>query len=355
MEKNVFIETFLTSYLIPLLLTLFVSVIILLFINRFAIMVREFQNKKIERKINIFLPEIIFSELSENEINDRINKFKHEISLNSYWFKELLIKSLIEFKINLRDIDNRKIHRIYEAFSLKKQSYAFLKAPMIYFKKKGIYQIEKVDYKPAIKQVKKYIEHPNQKLSADALLAYIVLSERDISYLINTDSEYSFAEEIEILGICKIRQLKRPDLLKSFLVSENNFVVRLGLHLVVYYDAQDLKTEITACMYHKNLLVRKLAYIALGQLLVYEKTDEMLMRYPEEAEPNQAIIITSLSKIGNRKHLDFLKRLLLKGHQHQLGIARTIKSIDPAYLTSLALDNQKIKRLKKHIDEPLLK
>lgn len=355
MKKYVFIETYIIPYLIPILLSFFISVIILLLLNRLSITIRDLQIRRGERKINVFLPRIIFGELSETRTTVEIEKFIDNVPSIHYWFKELLIKSLIEFKVNLRGLDNKVVHKIYEAFELNKHSCFFLKIPMIYFKKKGIYQLEKLDYKPAVEHIQEYMYHEDKKLRSNALMAYILLSERDISYLINTDYEFSFSEEIEILGICKMRKLKRPELLKDFLLSENHFIVRVGLHLAVYYNASDLETEITACIYHKNILVRKLAYIALGDLFLIDKSDELVKRYPEESEANRTIIIISLGKIGNSEHLDFLENILFNGNLNQLEIARAINSIDPARFSSLALNNQKVKALKKHIDEPLLK
>lgn len=355
MKKNVFIETIIIPYFIPILLTLFLSVIVLLFINRFTITMRNIQNKKDKRKINAFLPKVIFGEFSEVGLNLEIEKLKDEVSYNSYWFKELLISSLIEFKINLKGIENNSFHTIYEAFALNEHSCRFLKFSMIYFIKKGIYQLEILDYKPVINHIRKYIYHDNQKLSANALMAYIILSEKDFSYLVNLDYEFAFAEEIEILGICKRRKLKRPKLLKHFLLSENDFIVRVGLHLAVYYNASDLESEITDCIYHENTLVRKLAYIALSYLFLFEKADEIIMRYTEETEANQTLIIVTLSKIGNNKHQDFLKSLLLENSGNELEIGRAVKSIDPAFMSYLAFNNQNIKNIKKHIDEPLLK
>lgn len=355
MKKDIFIETFLITYLLPILLTLFSLVIVLLFLNRFTIMIRENQKKKDKRKINNFLPKLIFGEYSDLEIDLEIEKLKDDVSYKSYWFKELLISSLIEFKVNLRGLDNKVFHKIYEDFALDKHSCRFLKIPMIYFKKKGIYQLEMLDYKPAIKHIQKYIHHHDQKLSANALMAYIILSEKDISYLIDIDKKYSFAEEIEILGICKMRKLKRPKLLKQFLLSENDFIVRVGLHLVVYYNASDLESEIAGCMYHESPQVRKLAYIALGNLFFVEKTEEIIRRFAEETDANQTIIIVTLGKIGNSNHLDFLKNLLMKNQKNKLEITRAITSIEPAFMTYLAIGNPRITNLKKHIEEPLLK
>ena len=153
----------------------------------------------------------------------------------------------------------------------------------------------------------------------------------------------------------KFLELKRPKLLKKFLCSENNFIVRVGLHLAVYYNASDLESEITTCIYHKNPVVRKLAYVAMGNLFLIEKADEMLKRYPEESKTNQTQIIISLGKIGNANHLGFLKNLLLESQWNEVEIASAIKSIDSNFLSDLARNNPRIDSLKKHTEEPLLK
>lgn len=355
MKRSVFFETLVISYIVPILLTLFLSVVILLFLNRFSITIKDFKTKKAKRKINAFLPEIIYGGFSETKMQNEIEKFKRKTSYKKFWFKELLVNSMIEFKTNLKGLDNQKFHKIYEAFSLNKHSFRFLNHPINFYKKKGIYQLQMMDYKSAAIRLQNYMFHANQKLSANALLAYIMLSGKDISFLINIDYELSYAKEIEILGICKTRKLKRPKLLKKFLSSENNFIIRVGLHLVVYYNASDLESEITTCIYHKNPVVRKLAYVAIGNLFLIEKADEMLKRYPEESKTNQTQIIISLGKIGNSDHLEFLKMCLLESRQNAIEIANAIKSIDSGFMTSLSQNDERISSLKKHIDEPLLK
>ncbi|WP_127845797.1 HEAT repeat domain-containing protein [Psychroflexus aestuariivivens] len=355
MKTSVFFETLVIDYFVPVLMILFTSVVVLLFLNRFSITIRDFKNRKNKRKINTFLPEIIYGGYSELKANIEIEKFKRSVPHIKFWFKELLISSMIEFKTNLKGLDGQKFYNIYEAFSLNKHSYSFLKHPINFYKKKGIYQLQMMDYKPAAKQLEHYMFHANQKLSANALLAFIMLSGKDISFLINIDYELSYAKEIEILGICKTRKLRRPKLLRKFLTSENNFIVRVGLHLVVYYNASDLESEITNCIDHQNPVVRKLAYVALGNLFLVEKADDMLAKYNNETKANQTQIIMSLGKIGDQNHLEFLKNRLLESNWNEIEIARTIQSIDSEFLTSLSFNNQRIESLKRHTDEPLLK
>ncbi|SDG81800.1 HEAT repeat domain-containing protein [Psychroflexus sediminis] len=355
MDKNIFIEKILIPYLIPILLILFFSVIILLFLNRFAITNINSINKKLKRKINVFLPEILLGGLSETGKNLEIEKFKNDIHFNNYWFKELLVKSLIESKNSLKGVAEAEFRKIYEAFDLDKHSYRFLNNLFVYYKKKGIYQFEMMDYKPAAKDIEPYMYHRNKKLSANALIAYIILTDKDVSFLINIKYEPSFAKEIEILEICKIRKFKRPDLLKDFLLSDNDFIVRIGLRLAVYYNASDLESEIANCMDHKNPQVRELAYKALGSLFLVDKTDEMVSRYGNETANNQTQIILSLREIGTKDHLDFLKPLLLMSHRNELEIARAIKSIDSNTLLTMAHDNKKVNKIEKHINENLLK
>ncbi|MFN2260633.1 MAG: hypothetical protein ABR595_01025 [Psychroflexus sp.] len=355
MKKSVFFETLVISYIVPTLIILFISVVILLFLNRFSITVNDFKTKKAKRKVNSFLPAMIYGDFSKLKALNEIEKFKRKFPSKKFWFKELLINSLIEFKSNLKGMDDQKFHTIYESFSLNKHSYSFLNHPINFYKKKGIYQLQMMDYKPAANKLQKYIFHNNQKLSANALLAYIMLSGRDISFLINIDYELSYAKEIEILGICKMRKLKRPKLLKKFLSSENDFIVRVGLHLAVYYNASDLESEIFKCIYHENSVIRKLAYVALGELFLVDKVDDMLARYDGETNSNQIQIIVSLEKIGNPNHLEFLKKCLFESTRGEIEITNSINSIDPEFLAVIAKNNPKIESLKNHVEEPLLK
>lgn len=355
MEKSNFIETVLIPYIIPILSILFLSVIILLFLNRLAIINFKILNKKIKRKLNDFLPEFFLAGLSEIEKDIEIEKFKSNHNISSYRFRELLVESLIELKNSLKGVDEREFIKIYEAFNLDKHSYNLLKSFFIFYKKKGIYQFEMMDYKPAAKYIEPYIHHRSKRLSANALIAFIILTEKDVSFLIDIKYQPSFAKEIEILEICKTRKLKRPDLLKNFLFSENDFIVRTGLRLAVYYNASDLESEITNCINHKNPSVRELAYVALADLFLEDKADEMISRYGEETVNNQTQIVSTLSKIGKENHLDFLKPLLLKSNYNELEIARTIISINPEALFKMANNNNRVEDIKKHINENLLK
>lgn len=351
MNKNTLIETVLIPYLIPILLVTFISVIALLFLNRFTISGINILNKKLERKINAFLPEILLGEFSETGLSVEIEKFKSEVYLNTYRFREFLIKSLIESENSLKGVDEKKFHKVFVAFKLHKHSYRFLKSFFIYYKKKGIYQMQMMNYRPAAKEIKRYISHKNLQLSANALIAYILLAEKDISFLTRIKHELSFAKEIEILEICKIKKLKRPELLKDFLFSKNDFIVKVGLRLAVYYNASDLEHIISKCMYHKNPAVRELAYKALGDLFLVDNADEMISRYDEETKTNKTQIVLSLGKIGNKSHLDFLKPLLLRSHHNELGIARAIKSIDPKSLSLMELNDRRVNNLTKHINQ----
>lgn len=355
MNTNFFLEKVLIPYIIPILLISFLSVILLLFLNRFKIIVSNIQYKRLERKINALLPEVLLSESSESNTNLKIEKLRDEFRLDNFWLKERLVQSFMDFESNLKGLDKSKFHKIYEALNLNKYSYGFLKSPFIYYKKKGIHQFEMMDYKPAAKKIEPYLNHSNEKLRSNALIAYVLLTERDLSFLINIKHEPLFIKEIEILEICKMRKLKRPDLLKEFLSSENDFIVRLGLRLAVYYNASDLENFIANCIYHENPMVRELTYIAIDDLFLIEKSYAMVSRYDEETASNKTQIIKSLYKIGNESHLNFLKSHLLMSQQNQLEIARAINFIDPKSLSDLALKDQRIQKLKKHIDENLLK
>ena len=350
-----FVETVLILYIIPILLISFLGVAILLFINRFTIININASNKKLRDKINDFLPNFFLSGLSEIEKNAEIEKFKNEVNPNSYRFKEILIESLIESKTSLRGVDKKEFLRIYDAFNLHKHSYKLFKSPSIYDKKKGINQFEMMDYKSAAKDVERYIYHKNRKLSVNALIAYIILTEKDLSFLLNIKYQPSFTKEIEILEICKTRKLKRPELLKDFLFSKNDFIVRMGLRLAAYYNASDLESEIANCINHENPEIRELAYKAVSDLFLVDKADDLISRYRKETINNQTQIAVSLGEIGNERHLIFLKSLLLLRDHHELEIAKAIKSINPEALFKMANYNERIDSLEKHVNENLLK
>ncbi|MGM0635998.1 MAG: hypothetical protein ACQESK_08015 [Bacteroidota bacterium] len=356
MKNGFYIEKIVVDFIIPILVIILSSVIILLVYNRFNIGIININRKIVGKKINTLLTNVVFDEYSDTELENRLSNFKYIVPLHQYWCKDLIIKIIIDTKANLKGFDDSKLTQVYEKLELHKYTYKFMNSPFWFAKTKAIYQFQMLDYKKSTQDIKQYIQHKNKILRANALIAYLMLTKEDLSFLIDYKYELPAIEELKIVEICKARKLKRPLKLKEFLLSNNNFLIRLGLRLSSYYNALDLQDEIIFTLKNTDKKVRKLAYFAIEKLYLYQSESLLIEQYCNETRGNKRRIVFALGEIGSQESLSFFEKVLerQKDKTEAFFIIKAMLNIQDDFFEGKNISKD-IELSIKHISEPLLK
>lgn len=303
--------TFLKYYAIPLLLIVLIALVISLLVSRYYFDKIGDQKREVEDKINDFLTELIFSDLSSEQIKVQINDFKKEPIFKNKWCKYLILDKLILIKENIKHINPNIVLIIYKQFDLHLYSQKLISKRKWYFKSLGFYHYRALDYKIKKGSIKPFLKSKNKYLKSNALISVISLSDEKFDILNNYPDKISKADEMKILDLIYEKKSTIPDTIFDWLRNKNNSIVILAIKLIVRYRETFNIEQIKSLLNNEDVLVRKAIIQAIRELYIIEATDLLMTKYSSETNiQNKISILKTLGIIGDKETIGFASKLI---------------------------------------------
>ena len=132
---------------------------------------------------------------------------------------------MIRFKQRLKGRASDAIVDFYRALKLLNYSSNLL-ANFVDFKKcKGLYQFQSFDYKSGVPEIKPFLDKSSKILWSNATMAYISLTDGDVSIYNEFPSKLSLLNSIKIMDIYHERKLPIPKNIDNWIVSTNVSII----------------------------------------------------------------------------------------------------------------------------------
>lgn len=348
--------------LIPFLVGIVFSFIVLLLLDRYYSKKRESNEKDLDLKINSFLSEMFFSNLSSSELKQKISQFKTEIPFNTKWCKELVLYKIIELKQYVLSGDTNSILLLYKYFGFEKYSKFLLKSNKWYYKSLGIYHYQMLGYKIKKAHIRPLLKNKNAKLKSNALVALIILSDEKFDYLKDYKEPISTADELKILDIINKNESKPPVNVNNWLHNDNPSIVILGIKLIVLFKGDISEIQLKELLNSKNEKVRKATILAVKELKLARANQLIIEQYQNETlKENKLLSLKTLKFLGEDSSKNFVGPLLYSEIDLDIKfeIANCLNTLDSNYFEPLMVEpvteeNQILKNIVLHIKDPHL-
>ncbi|MEO8235903.1 MAG: HEAT repeat domain-containing protein [Flavobacterium sp.] len=356
-----FFYIFLKYLAIPFLIIVLLYFIVLLILSRFYLDKLSIKKSDIDKSINDFLTDLIFSNYSSEETKLKIDEFKKSEIFQNKWCKHLILNKLIHIKQNIKEVNQNLVLIIYKQFDLNLYSEKLISRKKWYYKSLGFYHYQSLDYKIKKRHIKPYLSSKNRYLKSNALIALIALSDEKFDILNNYHKKIPNADELKILDLIYQKESVIPESINTWLENSNSSIIILAIKLIVRYREPLTLSKITYLLLHPDKNVRKEIILAIRELVVFDANDILIAHFKKESDiRNKISILKTLGAIGGERTKDFATQILFeeKNIDIKFEIINCINRIDKSYFNNFKIEdedeNNLINKIILHVNNPYL-
>jgi hypothetical protein len=356
MNKD-FLEDFIRSYMIPMLMILLVLLTVCLIYTRLRYVYLSSKKRKFLPQISDTLADLIFSGYQGDLLQVEINKFKSDFPYHKKWFRRLLLSSISDLSLNLKGDLISQVREIYMSFELHKFSVKLIKSSCWYTKCTGIYHFQALNFVKGRKFVTPYISSKNKILRSNAFIADLYLSTEPLDFLVDYAYPLSSVNEYKVIDVLYIKKEQIPSNIDHWLEAKNESIINLGLKIMMLYNYTDAKEKIISLLNNKNVSIRQNAILSIKELFLIDAEEILHWRFDKEENELKIEILKSLAVIGSKSTTSFIKRNIFRNDLIQdvkMELLRCLKSIDEACFEIRFSDDMVIDRMKSHLNSSYL-
>ena len=303
----VFLVNFLKNFIIPLLTTILVLSILFLIFKRLRYENNKPYRDNVTNIAEVFLTEMILSNPDKITQKCKLKQFTDAIPLHKKWCKEMVVNDMIRIKHNIKGNSSESIILFYKAMKLNKYSSNLMHNFLDSNKCEGLYQIQSLDYKKGLAQIKPFLNNSSKIVKSNATMAYISLTNGDMSIFNEFPNKLSLLNTIKIMDIYHDRKLPIPKNIDDWIMSTNSSIIQLGIKTMVFYNYLNKSKEIIELIEYSDEVIAREAVIAIRDLYLFEAEDDLIKIYNTSSLDLKFEILMSLKIIGKQKAIMFLK------------------------------------------------
>nr|WP_294781131.1 hypothetical protein [uncultured Flavobacterium sp.] len=181
-------------------------------------------------EIEKMMASVIFEDLSFDAVKQDKNFL---VRFDTYFFRAVLIESIINLHKNYEGIYAQKIELFYKESGLIKDSFKKLKSIKWEIKCKGITELAEFNVTDAFDTIINYSKARNKTLKITAINACIKLAgTQSIVYLVEHPDPIDEWTQVNIISAFKKHDVGDTEGIELLLESQNSTVVTLGLKLI---------------------------------------------------------------------------------------------------------------------------
>ncbi len=338
-------------YLVPSVIVAFISLTLFLIIRR-----KQYENEKpyrdkITNKAENFLTEMILSNPDKITLNRKLQEFTSTIPLHKDWCKELVVNDMIRFKQSLKGKSADAVVSFYRALNLNKYSSNLMNNYLDHKKCEGLYQFQSLDYKNGVSQIKPFLDNSSKILRSNATMAYISLTDGDMSVFNEFPNKLSLLNTIKIMDIYHERKLPVPKNIDNWIDSNNVSIILLGIKTMVFYNYLKKSKEIIALINHEDDSIKKEAIIAIRELCLYEAEGDLIKIFNTVNPQIKFEILNTLKNIGKQKSIMFLKNEINieSNLDLKLKAVECLNDLHNAALDIMSIQDSEVDKMTSHV------
>lgn len=343
--------TLLKYFFIPFLMVVFILLTLFIILGRLSYDHSIPYRENVTYKSEIFFTEMILAKPDKNTLNIKLNEFTNAIPLNKNWCKELVINDMIRLKRNLKGKAADSIIVFYRALKLNNYSSGLMRNFLDLNKCEGLYQFQSLDYKNSIDEIKPFLQSSNKIIRSNATMAYISLTDGDMSVFNEFPRKISLLNIIKIMDIYHERKLPIPKNIDDWIDSANTTVIILGIKTMVFYNYLNKSDAIIELVKHEDEAIKKEAIIAIRDLYLYESERLLIKVFETSSLENKFEIVKTLKIIGNQEAIEFLKNVIDTEVNLDLKLQAVacLNQLDFAALDMMVIPNPDLKKMIMHV------
>lgn len=282
----------------------FILLVIFIVIQRFIKSAKEKKIEIVKEKYQNIIAEYLFSDEHENKIPTEL------IKINSYLKTDILVQEVLSLHKNLSGTTYERLMNLYLELSLHTHSLKKLNSRKWHIVATGIQELTQMKVGLATKRIEQFINHSNEIIRLEALLAIIRLNKTNpFSFLDKYTEDFTEWEKLNIHYLIDRHEIKIPDF-KKWLSSHNDDVVIFCLQMIAIFKQQNAFDDLIKLLSHPNKKIIQKSITALGINGNSDASKYLKDIYNYVYHQNKIRIIITLGDFNDESNVDFLENIL---------------------------------------------
>ncbi len=294
------------------LLILSIVMVIVVLKERAKKALYESREKRLKRRIEPIVQEIVFGSLVNGRLNNAIKKLNRNISSgNKNVNHEVLNDLIIYYHKNIGGESAQKLESIYRQVNLKDQRIDLIKKGDWAIRSKAITDLGTMHMRESLFEVLQYTDDSNEYVRNEAQYAAVKLGGiRAMAFLDTIKEPLSEWQQIRLLDEClkfEYHLIKKVD---DWMRSSNDTVVLFALKVMVNVNQYQSSETLTKLFIHKNQRIQIKALNTSIDLGIKGHLAEMLGRYQKAETEVRVVIIRAIGELGDMSYTPFLTEIV---------------------------------------------
>ncbi|MGK7392693.1 MAG: HEAT repeat domain-containing protein [Candidatus Cyclobacteriaceae bacterium M2_1C_046] len=299
-----------------LLSLLFSAITILLFffmlINR---LFDNYQNKRKSYYEKKAIAHIISFLFNEEEWNIKRLKQVRRKYLGTKFQREVFLSCLTKFQIRIVGKDAERLRKFYIGLKLHRRSLKKLNSTSWTVTAKGLIELAEMDMKEYTPLIRRYINHRNPVIRAEAQVALIQLqSANPFEFLNHLEEPLLDWQQVQLAHVSEqLKATALPDF-KQWLDHKEVTVVIFCLRMISLHNQRNASRDLVNMLYRNSSSPKVYGAVifAIGQLDLHEASDYLQSAFPYENPYIRQEITNTLGILNNMEPEEVYKSIYKK-------------------------------------------
>jgi hypothetical protein len=224
--------------------------------------------------------------------------------------RKILIRELVKSKDSLTGDAAQNLRWLYEKLKLDHDSYQLLKSKQWHLKAKGIQQLAEMQQTKYLLKIYRDTNSKNPFVRTEAQIAVVKLTGFKGLRFLNIVSH----PITEWQQLCLIDQLKEqdiePEMIRAWLTSKNETVVKLALRFVEVFKCHDLHEEVIQCLQHPSATIHQQVFRTVKEIANDSTFSCLAVHFLRCERAEQLAMMDVLVALADAESRDFFLSLL---------------------------------------------
>lgn len=264
-----------------------------------------------KRELSPMVSEFLF--LEEDATKDEKSNYialKIEIRelLKDPFNRRVLSEILLDLRRDVSGEAQQSLFALYQDLGLDKDAFSKLKSWRWQVISKGILELTQMEVAESYSFVTKFINDKRSTIRKQAEIATVTLRHEGINYFLDT-TRYKISEwqQLKLLDVLRNQKDFRPPRFKSWLTSNNKYVVLFALRLIKFYNQNDAGDSLIELVKHKNNQIKEEAIACIKEFNITEALDTLKLVFWNCSVDIKIAILGAVGEIGTTGDLEFLE------------------------------------------------
>lgn len=295
--------------------TLFVILAVIYMIGMFfynyriSAMTKKVAHRK--RELSPMVSEFLF--LEDDATKDEKSNYialKIEIRelLKERFNRRVLAEILLDLRRDVSGEAQQSLFQLYQDLGLHKDAFAKLKSWRWHVISQGILELTQMEVEESYGFVTKFINDKRSTIRKQAEIATVTLRREGINYFLDT-TRYKISEwqQLKLLDVLRNQKDFNPPRFKSWLTSNNKYVVLFALRLLKFYNQNDASDSLIALIKHKNNQIKEEAIACIKEFNITAALDTLKLVFWNSSVEIKIAILGAIGEIGAVEDIEFLQ------------------------------------------------